>query len=66
MDEERIWIDPIPPELPEKGDIWWCLGKRRVWEGGWVPPFAPELKRGRRRGRTMKIQISKEAEPVVE
>lgn len=61
-DLQRMWIDLIPPEFPEKGDVWIRLGEIRTWNGGWDPPLVPELKSGRRRGRTMRIQISKEAE----
>ena len=54
----RMWIDLIPPDCPEKGDIWIRLGEIRRWNGGWDPPLVPTLKRGRRRGRTMKIEVS--------
>lgn len=65
-DPPRMWIDLIPPDYPEKGDVWIRLGEWRTWNGGWDPPFTPELKRGRRRGRTMKIQVERESGELYE
>lgn len=55
-----MYIDLHPPEFPQKGDVWIRLGEWRVWEGGWVPPLIPERRRGRRRGRTMRVEVKAE------
>lgn len=43
MGEEpkRMWIDLIPPDCPEKGDVWIRYGQLRVWDGNWDPLWLP-------------------------
>lgn len=63
----RMWIDLVPPEFPERGDVWIRLGEIRMWEGGWNPPLPPMPKRGRRRGPKRRLSdmdaATKESKP---
>lgn len=39
--ERRMFIDAMPPDDPQDGDVWIARGTLRKYHAGWDPPYDP-------------------------
>lgn len=62
-----MWIDTVPPDRPDIGDVWINMGTLRTWRsGGWDPTWDNPPAQKRKKPRRNRIVLPPEFGPQEE